>query len=119
MGWITVKQKGLNQEQIDEICERLWSEEQSRANRNCHDCGAKPGEQHDQNCDVARCTSCGFHRLSCNCEDGETDVWTGLWPGVKECYDLKLISFFDSPDSTRGWCFDLNRYAIIKNNKIL
>lgn len=115
MGWITPKDKGLNQEQINEICERLWSEEQSLSNKNCNDCGAKPGEQHDPNCDVARCTSCGCQRLSCDCEDGETDVWTGCWPGVKECYDLKLITFWEGPIGKNDWHFDLNTYVTMKS----
>lgn len=106
----TPEQKGLSSKEIDEICENLWKKELENSG-NCHDCGVKPGDKHDEGCDVARCTSCGGQRLGCDCEDGvgETDVWTGLWPGVKECYEQKLICF-DACNGINKWCFDLNRW---------
>jgi len=105
--FLTPEQKGLNQQQIDEICERLWKEEQGRSTKECHDCGAKPGEKHLDGCDVARCKSCGGQRLSCDCENPGEDVWTGVWPGIKECYEQKLICF-DTCMGLDRWCFDLN-----------
>lgn len=33
--------------------------------RSCGDCGAKPGEPHDDGCDVARCLWTGGQRLQC------------------------------------------------------
>lgn len=101
------EQKGLTQEQINDICEELWKKELEDAESSCHDCGVKPGEQHLEGCDVARCTSCDGQRLSCDCEGGETDVWTGTWPGVKECYEQKLICF-DTCMNLNKWRFDLN-----------
>ena len=53
----------------------------------CPDCAVDPGELHDDGCDVARCTVCGFQRISCDHEDtdvGWGQVWTGQWPGDVE-----------------------------------
>src|SRR5678815_2525340 len=35
--------------------------------RNCHDCGAKPGELHSPGCDTERCPRCGGQLISCDC----------------------------------------------------
>lgn len=35
------------------------------------------------------------------------DIWTGLWPGIKECYEQKLIAYGSGGE---GWVFDLNTY---------
>ena len=60
----------------------------------CHDCGVKPGEAHDDGCDVARCLWTGQQRLACQgfgpllgqeAHDCGQDVWTGEWPGDTEC----------------------------------
>lgn len=66
---------------------------------NCPDCGAKTGEQHQPNCDVERCPSCGGQALQClhnhgdktYCENTSEEVkdedclpWTGDWPGNAE-----------------------------------
>lgn len=52
----------------------------------CHDCGAKPGEVHSDNCDVERCSVCGGQRLQCNCKNHDKKFarWTGIWPGQAE-----------------------------------
>lgn len=101
----TPEQMGIDFPKVLDICEELWY---SRNNKMCcPDCGAEPGEQHDPNCDVAMCTLCGRQRLSCDCEDGETDIWSGIWPGIKECYDQRLICY---DDCTGSWCFDLNTW---------
>jgi hypothetical protein len=118
--FITPKEKGLSQEQINKICEDLWTKEKPRR---CPDCGVEPGSKHDDNCDVARCTECGGQRLSCDCENGsgDSDTWEGLWPGVKECYQMKLICYDTCryPDNGEelGWGFDLNTWSIMDMTK--
>lgn len=114
--FITPKEKGLTQDQIDKICEDLWAKVKPRK---CPDCGVEWGSKHDDNCDVARCTKCGGQRLSCDCKngDGDSDIWSGLWPGVMECYKNKLICYDTCryPDNGKelGWCFDLNKWALM------
>lgn len=35
--------------------------------KNCHDCGAEPGQLHQRGCDVERCPRCGGQVIGCNC----------------------------------------------------
>lgn len=65
----------------------------------CHDCEAKPGEYHDMGCDVERCPDCGGQMIGCYCEDpretfdeGERLIWTGYWPGTKECIEYGFFN---------------------------
>ena len=48
----------------------------------CHDCGAKPGETHDDGCDMEQCTVCRGQRMLCDCKkhNKKKAAWTGLWP---------------------------------------
>jgi hypothetical protein len=56
--------------------------------RACPDCGVAPGVEHEDGCDVARCTRTGNQRLICGGHEGTVfegmdcgrDVWTGAWP---------------------------------------
>jgi len=67
---------------------------------NCPDCGTKPGQVHNDNCDVERCSVCGRQRLSCDCDDGlppkkqkhdpKFARWTGWWPGELESRALGI-----------------------------
>lgn len=65
--------------------------------KNCHDCDAKPGEVHLDNCDVERCSICGGQALSCECPEEDLDKhdkafarWTGFWPGDVEADALGI-----------------------------
>lgn len=112
--------------------------------RNCPDCGVKPGEPHEDGCDVERCTVCKGQRLQCVYEDDEGEIvdehpdhdpqkaaWTGEWPGVAECRELGFFCVENPPEKGRhpvGGCFwpctsdypgareDLNRLAIYHAN---
>jgi hypothetical protein len=98
-----IKPENLTTEQINEICEKLWKEELLHYS-DCPDCGVNPNQQHLNNCDVARCTICGRQKLGCDCEKGENDIWEGIWPGIKKCYENKLICF---DTVTLQWMFNL------------
>ena len=113
----TPEQKGLTQQEVDQKVEELWAKETARGLHNCHDCAVKPGEEHIDGCDTARCSICKGQLLSCDCEDGESDIWTGMWPGIKECYEQKLICWDDS--IAQQWCFDLNTWVEREMTKIL
>ena len=60
--------------------------------RDCPDCGAEPGKQHEQGCDVERCSVCGNQKIGCNCKghDSLFARWTGIWPGLAESMNLGL-----------------------------
>lgn len=99
----------ITQKEIETINEKLWQEELSHI-RNCPDCNVKPGEQHINMCDVARCTQCGGQFIQgCKCENTKRDIWTGIWPGIKECYEQKLICY---DDYCGLWMHDLTSLAI-------
>ena len=108
--WQTTKQSGLSKEQVFKICEKLWKEETKFSKRKCPDCAVKVGQVHEDGCDVARCLDCGGQLLSCDCNSGASDTWTGMWPGIKECYEKKLISRFGEKGE---WTFDLNTEAVL------
>jgi hypothetical protein len=59
---------------------------------NCPDCGVKPGEKHLDNCDVERCSVCGFQYLMCSCQkhDKSCARWIGFWPGELEAKALGI-----------------------------
>lgn len=110
--WWTPEQKGLTEQDITDKLEELWINEKARATRDCPDCGVAPGKDHNHNCDVARCGTCKMQALSCGCDDVGTDVWDGTWPGTKECYELRLLTWSD-PNRVggTGWAFNLNSLA--------
>ena len=73
----------------------------------CNDCGAEPGGEHLDACDVARCLVTGLQRLMCDAghECGQ-DVWTGVWPGAAECAEYNWPMF---PRASPEELPDLNR----------
>jgi len=68
----------------------------------CGECAAKPGEPHDDGCDVARCMQTGGQRLSCRQDhDHGQNVWTGTWPGEAECREFGWLTADGGPDLGR------------------
>lgn len=67
-------------------------------------CGARVGEKHKKDCDVAVCLATGIQRLMCDgraSHPGEGcghDVWTGKWPGVQECEDYGWYAIWVDPE---------------------
>jgi len=113
----TPKEMGLSQKEIDEIVEKLWKERESVGH--CPDCGVAPGETHGDYCDISHCLNCGDQTIFEDCCDNiKHDTWSGIWPGLKECYERKLICYdtCQYPDNGKeiGWCFDLNSLGRIK-----
>jgi hypothetical protein len=42
----------------------------------CHDCGAKPGENHHPGCDMEECPNCGGQYFVCDCHTEEkAEIW--------------------------------------------
>ncbi len=119
--FITPKEKGLTQDQINKICEDLWAKEKPKR---CPDCGVDIGEIHGDYCDVSHCLNCGEQTIfeDC-CGNIKHDTWTGIWPGVKECYENKLICYDTCryPDNGEelGWGFDLNKWALMNMTNLI
>lgn len=77
-----------------------------RPPRDCNDCGVRPGEAHQEGCDVARCMltgeqriqhDCGPHCGTCSCTPCDPDIWSGEWPGVAECREFGWYSIWVKP----------------------
>jgi len=113
MPFYTPKQKGLTPDEIEVICERLWKEAQEEADT-CPDCGVKGGSKHQYGCDIARCVNCGGQAIYCDCNKPEEDIWSGIYPGYKECYEKKLICYHDFDMYENHWSFDLNTLATLR-----
>jgi hypothetical protein len=96
--------KHLSQEILDQMLKEDIRE-------TCHDCGARVGEEHLENCDVARCNTCGGQRLGCGCDEENHDTWTGYWPGVEYCHKNKLVVYDTASQTIR---FDLNTAAVMR-----
>lgn len=96
--------------------------------RACPDCAVDPGSPHEDGCDVAPCTECGFQRISCDHDDqdvGWGSIWTGTWPGNEDARRLDLWTLFTpgtgfAPCSadTPGAVPDLNRLILGQWNAV-
>ena len=114
--FLTAEELKLSQNEIDRIVEELWEERfHPSGDNSCHDCGVDPGEVHEMGCDVAHCLNCGSQTIFADCcEEPLNGQWSGIWPGVDECYKKKYICFDVyrlTSEEYIGWCFDLNRLA--------
>jgi len=85
----------------------LQSELESSSN--CPDCGVKPGENHYEGCDAARCLKTGNQKLSCYCSDCGNQIWAGLWSGVQQCYDNGWVVY---DDACQAIMFDVNKAVV-------
>ena len=58
--------------------------------RPCPDCGALPGEYHEDGCPVEQCPLCGRQYIGCGCDNDEAErvAWSGEWPGLAECREF-------------------------------
>lgn len=86
----------------------------SETTRPCGDCGVQPGQPHVDGCDVARCTLCGWQRISCEHEDEEGgwgQVWTGRWPGDAEVEALGLTDLNELASLSRSGLLRWDREA--------
>jgi hypothetical protein len=102
MSWVKIENPSK------ELLDSLWDEAKKRADRPCHDCGVMPGEKHIEGCDTARCLTCGGQRLVCDCVTGYGDVWDGMWPGTRECYEKGYVCKWGKNGAPR---FDFNQWA--------
>lgn len=68
----------------------------------CPDCDARIGDEHGDQCDVARCWVTGGQRLSCMMRhDHGDDTWTGRWPGEAEAEEFGWWTTLEPPG--QGW----------------
>lgn len=109
------KDMNVTEVEIQRICERLWEKETRLVNgdkkkHECPDCFVAVGQLHVEGCDIARCEHCKGQRFSCDCTEESQDLWTGLWPGIKEAYENKLICY---DRRQKEWIFDLNKAAML------
>lgn len=107
MAFLKPDELKLSPSDVKKIADDLMLAENKRfiKKNTCPDCGVSPNKKHTGSCDVARCTVCGGQLLSCDCEKGKPDIWTGLWPGVQECYDKQMVVY---DTASKQFCFDLN-----------
>ena len=68
--------------------------------KNCPGCSAEPGHVHVPGCLAEMCSHCGQVRRTCRSDqhDPAFSRWTGIYPGVAECFALGLIKEDGSPD---------------------
>jgi hypothetical protein len=102
------------QDLLDDLLERDTTRREVQGDH-CPDCGVVAGEEHEEGCDIARCMNPETNKyqqaLGCDCGRCGRDVWTGLWPGVQECYDRGLVVM--DPHGNKS--FDMNALSLLGN----
>jgi hypothetical protein len=83
---------------------------------NCPGCGVAPGHVHVPGCLAELCSHCGHIRRGCKSEahDPVFSRWTGIYPGVAECFALGLIKDDGSPDMVAFLSKDLHKILFSK-----
>jgi hypothetical protein len=94
-------------------CKNKYDISQLRA---CPDCGAKPGQAHNDGCDVERCSHCGQQRLQCKSKkhDPKFSRWTVIWPGEAECYAIGMVTTDGGPDLNKLHSRGLYKLFMVK-----
>lgn len=62
-GWLTADDIRQRRERFVEV----YPDEETYAERECHDCGVVAGEFHHRGCDVEECPKCGEQLFFCSC----------------------------------------------------
>jgi hypothetical protein len=70
--------------------------------RTCPDCGVKPGQVHEHNCDIPRCGVCGNQLLQCGHWDEGNQVWHGVH-GEEAAILATAMGLYTFYDSEGGW----------------
>lgn len=120
MPWISIENPS------QELLDKLYQEALKNSSQKCHDCKVDPGKRHKPGCDTAQCSICKGQLLTCDCKNGEPDIWDGMWPGTKECYEKRYVAKWVGSRPFPGFpnselIFDYNRLSKenLKCNKLI
>lgn len=97
-----LEQNHQNQPRRCRMCLHAYDTTDPGLPKDCHDCGAKPGECHKSGCDTEMCSICGGQWISCGHENHDPQFarWSGWWPGKLEAMALGIdLNTFHS----QGW----------------
>jgi hypothetical protein len=83
---------------------------------NCPGCGVAPGHVHVPGCLAEMYSHCGHVRKGCKSQEHDPAFsrWTGIFPGVAECFALGLIKDDGSPDMVAFIAMDLPKVLFSK-----
>jgi hypothetical protein len=85
---------------------------------NCPGCGVAPGHIHVTGCLAELCSHCGYPRCKSEEHDPGFSRWTGIYPGIPECYALGLIHEDGSPDIATFLSKDLSKIFFAKPSTV-